>query len=78
MFTLWIRILMELVSDLDPDPRYNVCESETQSFWLAFGIFECCFRWKETQWNTNQQAVHSQVSAMNAATAQMVSHLVHS
>ena len=29
-------------------------------------------RWKETQWNTNQQAVHSQVSAMNAATAQMV------
>ena len=30
------------------------------------------FRWKETQWNTNQQAVQSQVSAMNAATAQMV------
>ena len=29
-------------------------------------------KWKETQWNTNQQAVHSQVSAMNAATAQMV------
>ena len=29
-------------------------------------------RWKDTQWNTNQQAVHSQVSAMNAATAQMV------
>jgi len=29
-------------------------------------------RWKETQWNTNQQAVQSQVSAMNAATAQMV------
>jgi hypothetical protein len=33
-------------------------------------------RWKETQWNTNQQAVHSQVSAMNAATAQMVSQHV--
>ena len=30
------------------------------------------FRWKETQWDTNQSAVHSQVSAMNAATAQMV------
>lgn len=29
-------------------------------------------KWKENQWNTNQQAVHSQVSAMNAATAQMV------
>jgi len=29
-------------------------------------------RWKETQWNTNQTAVQSQVSAMNAATAQMV------
>ena len=23
---------MELVSDLDPDPRYNVCESETLRF----------------------------------------------
>ena len=30
-------------------------------------------RWKETQKNTNKQSVHSQVSAMNAATAQMVS-----
>ena len=30
------------------------------------------YRWKETQKNTNRQSVHSQVSAMNAATAQMV------
>ncbi len=30
------------------------------------------YRWKETQKNTNKQNVHSQVSAMNAATAQMV------
>lgn len=30
------------------------------------------YRWKETQRNTNKQSVHSQVSAMNAATAQMV------
>lgn len=30
------------------------------------------YRWKETQRNTNTQSVHSQVSAMNAATAQMV------
>jgi hypothetical protein len=30
-------------------------------------------RWKETQKNTSKQSVHSQVSAMNAATAQMVS-----
>ena len=29
-------------------------------------------RWKESQMNTNKQSVHSQVSAMNAATAQMV------
>ncbi|QQP52773.1 Uncharacterized protein FKW44_005020, partial [Caligus rogercresseyi] len=29
-------------------------------------------RWKETQKNTNKQSIHSQVSAMNAATAQMV------
>jgi hypothetical protein len=29
-------------------------------------------RWKETQKNTSKQSVHSQVSAMNAATAQMV------
>ncbi len=35
------------------------------------------FRWKETQWNTNQQSVHSQVSAMNAATAQMVTLTGH-
>ncbi len=30
------------------------------------------FRWKETQKNTSKQSIHSQVSAMNAATAQMV------
>uniref|UniRef100_A0A0K2U6E5 Talin-2 n=1 Tax=Lepeophtheirus salmonis TaxID=72036 RepID=A0A0K2U6E5_LEPSM len=29
-------------------------------------------QWKETQKNTNKQTIHSQVSAMNAATAQMV------
>ena len=29
-------------------------------------------RWKENQKNTSKQSVHSQVSAMNAATAQMV------
>ena len=27
---IWIRIQMEL--DLDPDPRYNLCGSETQCF----------------------------------------------
>lgn len=30
------------------------------------------YRWKESQKNTNKQSIHSQVSAMNAATAQMV------
>eukprot|EP00095_Tigriopus_kingsejongensis_P007975 maker-scaffold475_size161908-snap-gene-0.21 protein:Tk07975 transcript:maker-scaffold475_size161908-snap-gene-0.21-mRNA-1 annotation:"Talin-1" len=30
------------------------------------------FRWKETQKTTSKQSIHSQVSAMNAATAQMV------
>ncbi|CAB4054720.1 TLN [Lepeophtheirus salmonis] len=30
------------------------------------------YQWKETQKNTNKQTIHSQVSAMNAATAQMV------
>ena len=30
------------------------------------------YRWKETQKTTNKQSIHSQVSAMNAATAQMV------
>ena len=30
------------------------------------------YRWKETQKNTNKSSIHSQVSAMNAATAQMV------
>lgn len=30
------------------------------------------YRWKETQKSTNKQSIHSQVSAMNAATAQMV------
>ena len=38
----------------------------------ALGNDPASVKWKETQWNTNQQAVHSQVSAMNAATAQMV------
>ena len=35
------------------------------------------YRWKETQKNTNKQSVHSQVSAMNAATAQMVTLTGH-
>ena len=30
------------------------------------------YRWKESQRNTSKQSVQSQVSAMNAATAQMV------
>ena len=34
-------------------------------------------RWKETQKNTSKQSVHSQVSAMNAATAQMVRFLLN-
>ena len=29
-------------------------------------------RWKETQWTENQEAVHSQVSAVNAAAAEIV------
>ena len=30
------------------------------------------FRWKEAQWNENQDAVQSQVSAVNAAAAEIV------
>ena len=35
------------------------------------------YRWKESQRNTNKQSVQSQVSAMNAATAQMVTLTGH-
>lgn len=35
------------------------------------------YRWKETQKNTSKQSVQSQVSAMNAATAQMVTLTGH-
>ena len=37
IFTLWIRsrIQLELDSDLDPDPYYKVCGSETM-----FGVFD--------------------------------------
>ena len=35
------------------------------------------YRWKETQKNTNKSSIHSQVSAMNAATAQMVTLTGH-
>ncbi len=38
----------------------------------ALGNDPASYRWKESQKNTNKQSIHSQVSAMNAATAQMV------
>lgn len=36
------------------------------------GTDPASYRWRESQKNTNKQSIHSQVSAMNAATAQMV------
>jgi len=52
--------------------------SETESLLLekirlpVLGNDPASMRWRESQKNTNKQSVHSLVSALNAATAQMV------